>query len=111
MSGSLYLRRNQYGVFHYRRRIPHNARAAFDGRYEVVRSLATTSRRDAIPLAQALNLDVEQQIRKALSRAMPEKNGFYYLLSTRKNSARTSVSSSRMFRKSSKARCATRSIF
>jgi integrase len=80
MSSSLYLRRNRFGVFLYRRRIPEAARVAFDGRREIVRSLATTRRQDAIPLAQALNLAVEQQIRKALAHSMPERSSLYYLV-------------------------------
>ncbi|WP_462319945.1 DUF6538 domain-containing protein [Halochromatium sp.] len=80
MPSTLYLRRNRSGIYYYRRRLPSAVRAAFDGRREIVRSLATTRRRDAIPLAQAPDLDIEQQIRKALAHSMPEKSSFYYLL-------------------------------
>ncbi len=71
-----FLRRNRHGGYHFRRVIPLAVRHAFDGKHEVVLSLRTHCRRDAVVLAQALNLEVEGIIRMAKGQPMPSARSY-----------------------------------
>jgi len=77
-----YLRRNRCGIYTYRRVLPEPVRACFGGRSEFIRSLATHDRRDAILLAQQLNLRVEAFIRLALGDSMPKNQIDYTVVVT-----------------------------
>jgi integrase len=61
-----YLWRNRHGVFYFRFVIPPALRYAFNGQRELRKTLSTPYRKEAIALARALMVEVEQTIRSLM---------------------------------------------
>jgi hypothetical protein len=69
-SGSHLVKRGE--IFHYRRAVPPDVRAAFDGKSEVTRSLATSNEGEARRLEKTLDVEFEDRLHRARDAANPD---------------------------------------
>src|SRR3954468_11244241 len=68
-SGSHLVKRGE--IYHYRRAVPKDVRAAFDGKSEVTRSLDTSNEAEARRLEKKLDVEFEERLHRARDAANP----------------------------------------
>ena len=68
-SGSHLVKRGE--IYHYRRAVPQDVRAAFDGKSEVTRSLDTSNEAEARRLEKKLDVEFEERLHRARDAANP----------------------------------------
>jgi len=69
-SGSHPVKRGE--IYHYRRAVPQDVRAAFDGKSEVTRSLDTSNEAEARRLEKKLDVQFEERLHRARDAANPD---------------------------------------